>query len=210
MKNVKTIEVEARGPLTKQQYEELCQTLEKEGQFQEEERRLLIDYSTFLTGQATDQRTRDIRLRVTNKIPEIIVKLGKWSATDQREELAVTVRAGEFDTLVRIFAAMGLTKGMLCERRGKIYIYGGAQFKVVEVPQHSFYFEVEQLAGSPEDVPAIHSHLHAVCKELNLQLFSDKQFYDYIDALNRETNELFDFDRDYQPGYFANRFHLDP
>lgn len=74
-------------------------------------------------------------MRVTNGIPEIIVKIGEWSGTEQRKELSFFGKQGEFDTLVEIFAALGFRKGMMCERKSKVYEYKGIEFALVEVPR---------------------------------------------------------------------------
>ena len=73
---------------------------------------MLIDYSTFLE-KTLGERKKDIRLRVTNGRPEIIVKLGAWSGSDSRRELSVITPEHTFDTLVEIFGAMGFIKGVL-------------------------------------------------------------------------------------------------
>ncbi|MBI3274323.1 MAG: hypothetical protein HYZ69_04225, partial [Candidatus Colwellbacteria bacterium] len=112
----KDIEVEIRGPLSKSKFEELVKLFETDGRLTGEKDRVLIDYSTFLEGGVED-RKKDIRLRVTNGIPEIIVKIGGWGGVDQRRELSITAKPGEFDKLVEIFAALGFVKGMLCVRK---------------------------------------------------------------------------------------------
>ena len=201
------IEVELRGPLTREQFVALEDILKKDGQFKTVKKRILLDYSTYLPEEGIASRNRDIRLRVTNNIPEIIVKLGKWGGEEHRQELSVATKPGEFDKLVRIFAALGFKRATLCIRKSQVYDYKGIEFALVEVPRHSFYFEAEKMAAPGADEEKIKQEIRNVCLELGLNLFDDQRFFAYMDALNQEANEVFDF-ANYQEDYFKNRFNL--
>jgi predicted adenylyl cyclase CyaB len=202
----KNIEIEIRGPLTKEKFEDLVRLFESEGKKIAEKNRILIDYSTFLDG-GIKNRQKDIRLRVTNGIPEIIVKVGKWGGTDHRKELSIFINQGGFDTLVEIFGELGFRKGMLCVRKSKVYEYKDIEFALVEVPGHSYYYEAEKMSHEKEDVNKIIKEIKNVCKDLNLKVFNKKQFFAYVDKLNKEANEIFDY-KNYTPNYFKNRFGL--
>ena len=71
----KEFEIELRGPMTKEQHTEIIKKLDNEGEFLEDKERILIDYSQEIN-EDMESRDKDIRLRVTNKVPEIVVKLG--------------------------------------------------------------------------------------------------------------------------------------
>src|SRR3990167_9830696 len=202
----KNIEIEIRGPLTKEEFDNLVKLFENKGKKTSKKDRVLIDYYTFLEG-GVENRHKDIRLRVTNGIPEIIVKVGEWGGTEQRKELSVFTKQGEFDTLVEIFGALGFYKGMLCVRKSKVYEYKGIEFALVEVPGHSYYYEAEKMAHEKEDAEKIIKEIKNVCKDLSLKVFDKKQFFEYIDKLNRESNEVFDY-KNHTPNYFKNRFNL--
>lgn len=203
----KNIEIELRGPLSKKQYSELISFFESNGQKIVEKERVLIDYSTFLKG-GIKKRQKDIRLRVTNGIPEIIVKIGSWGGEcEQRRELSILSKRGTFDTLVEIFAHLGYHKGILAIRKSHIYLYKNIEFALVEVPNHSFYFEAEKMINEKENADKIIIEIKKVCKNLGLTLFNQKQFFAYIKTLNKEANEVFDF-ASYTPNYFKNRFDL--
>jgi len=202
----RNIEIEIRGPLTKEKFDGLVCFFEARAKKTAEKDRVLIDYSTFLEG-GVENRHKDIRLRVTNGIPEIIVKVGEWGGTEQRKELSVFTKQGEFDTLVEIFGTLGFCKGMLCVRKSKVYEYKGIEFALVEVPGHSYYYEAEKMAHEKEDAEKIIKEIKNVCKDLSLKVFDKKQFFEYIDKLNRESNEIFDY-KNYTPNYFKNRFNL--
>ena len=167
----------------------------------------MIDYSVFLKEEGLEDRVNDIRLRVTNKIPEIIVKVGKFGGEENRKELSVLASLGDYDKLVQIFAILGLTKGMLCVRKSIAYEYKGIEFALVEVPNHSFYFEAEMMISSDADKNNAKQFIKDTCKQLGLKLFTDETFFAYISKLNNEANEVFDY-KNYKDGYFQDRFKL--
>jgi predicted adenylyl cyclase CyaB len=203
MTETKNIEIEIRGPLTAKDYSKLVKFFQKNGRFVTKKERILIDYST----EGLEDRTRDIRLRVTNKVPEIVVKLGKMGGNEARKELSVLAQFGDFDKLVQIFAALGLTKGVLCLRKSQVFMYREIEFTLVEVPDHSYYFEAEKLIAADEDKDAAQKEISGVCRDLGLNLFDNEGLFAYIEKLNKEANEIFDFEN-YTENYFKNRFKL--
>ena len=203
----KTFEIEVRGPLMQAQYENLAKKFNDEGTHKETKERVLIDYSSFLPGEEMETRGTDIRLRVTNKRPEIIVKLGSWGGNEQREELSVMAEQGSFDTLVKIFGVMGYRKGMLCVRKSKVYEYKGVEFTLVEIPGNHYTYEAEKLVTADADKDAATVEIKNVCAELGLQVYSDQEFFDFVKKLNEEVNEIFEFEK-YTDGYFKDRFNL--
>lgn len=203
----KTIEVELRGPLSLIKYRSVKRFLEREGKLIAKKNRILIDYSTFIKGQGIKNRNKDIRLRVTNRIPEVVVKLGRWGGSETREELSVTTNPGTFDTLVKIFGALGCERGVLAVRKTVAYRYKGIEFALVEVPGHSYYFEVEIMVSSLGDSARAHKKMEGVCKGLGLTIYTTGQFFGYVKELNNRVNEVFDF-RHYKEGFFKKRFRL--
>ena len=204
---MKNIEVESRGPLSKERFLELNDFFKQKGKFIESKNRILIAYSIFLPGQGISDRTKDIRVRVTNGIPEIIIKIGRWGGSESRKEISILAHKGDFDKLVEAFGIMGFEKGMLCVRNTEVYEYKDVEFSLVEVPNHSYYFEAEKLISADQDGEITKQEIAGVCKELKLDLFDDESFYAYVEKLNKESNELFEF-KNYTENYFKNRFNL--
>jgi len=203
-----TFEIELRGPLTKEQYDSLIKKFSEQGEFVQDKNRVLIDYSTMIPDQGIEGRNKDIRLRVTNKKPEIIVKLGAWGGNEQREELSILTEEGTFDTLVKVYNALGYGKGVLCERNSKVYNYNGVEFALVEVPNHSYFFEAEKVVTTEGEKDQAQKDIEKVCMDLDLSIYTDQEFYDYVEQLNKEANEVFDFENDFTEGYFKHKFDL--
>ncbi len=63
------------------------------------------------------------------------------------------------------------------------------------------------MIGEKEDTEKVKNELENTCQKLGLKIFDKKQFFDYINKLNTEANEVFDYEK-YTSGYFKNRFKL--
>ena len=203
MKN--NIEVELRGPLTEEYYNQLNDFFNQKAEKKETKKRIIIDYTTCIDGEDTRNRSIDIRARITNEIPEIIIKIGKWKGSDVRKEISVLLQKGQFSNLVQAYAALGFKKGILCVRNSVIYNYKDIEFALVEVPGHSYFFEAEILASSEEEIKTAQNKIERACKELKLKLFSDADWFNYIESLNKETNKLFDIEKDGED-YFIKKY----
>lgn len=201
------IEVEMRGRLSAETYKNFLKVLKNDGTYKETKKRILLDYSTFLPEEGVRERTRDIRLRVTNGKPEIITKIGNWGGKESRKELSVMTEMGSFDTLVETYAVLGYTKAVLCIRNTEVFLYKDIEFALVEVPNHSYYFEAEVIVSSENEVEEAHAKIETVCAEFGIELFDTNGFHEYIEELNRDANEIFDY-ASYEQGYFAKRFNF--
>lgn len=202
---VKDIEVEIRGVLDEDQYNKTKKLFKKTASFLENKSRILIDYSTFLQGEGIRDRQKDIRVRVTNEIPEIVVKLGSWGGSESRRELSFKGKKGEFKTLVEIFGQLGFIKGALAKRDAIIYDYKNVEFALVKTPERHYYFEAEKMAHSKADFKKVENEIREVCKELGLKVIDKEGFFEFIDELNKTDNQIFEF-KDFNENYFKEKF----
>ena len=201
----KNIEVEFSGPLSDNQARKMMKFFSEHGKKIATKHRVLIDYSTFLDG-GLKNRKKDIRLRITNGNPEIIIKLGEWTSSNSRKEISVFTEVGSFDKLVQIYAALGYKKGMLCERITEVYNYEDIEFAIVEIPGHSYHFEAEVMSNE-DNIKLAKEHIKKVCDKLKMKIFANEDYLNYIDKLNKEANEIFDF-KYYTENYFEDRYHF--
>lgn len=197
----KNIEVEVRGPLSEDEFKKLNAFFSANAVFKEKKERVLIDYSTGM-----EARTKDIRIRETNGIPEIVLKLGNWGGSENREEISIKTEPGKFEALVRTFGELGFLKGVLCIRNSMVYDFQEIEFALVEVPGHSYFFEAEILSDAQSVIEA-ESKIKKTCSELNLRTFSKDDFFKYVATLNNEANIAFDYNS-FVPGYFKSKKYL--
>lgn len=202
----KTIEVEMRGKLDSSAIPELVEKILSNGEFVQRKERVLIDYSTCLPEQGIEGRKLDIRLRNTNKLSEIILKTGAWGGSDARREYSVKTN-DSFDTLVQIYKLLGLSKGVLCVRNIDVYTYKGVEIALVEVPEHSYFFEAEIELAETEGTEKAQATLKEVLDELGLVTYTDAEYFAYIELLNKEANTIFDANQESET-YFKDTFGI--
>lgn len=192
-------EVELRGPIVSvQEYNRLEQLLSTRGTFVREDKRIIVDYTTFLDG-GVRERTLDIRARVTNGEPEIIIKRGSWGGDEVREEVSVPVHRGKFFDLLRAYALLGYTKGVLVARKSKVYTYQDTEIVLVTIPNHSSFFEAEHIVQHEAQHDAARAQLEHVVQSLGLTTFSDEEWFTYLETLNKEANGVYDANEGAQP-----------
>lgn len=202
----KTIEIEMRGPLDKSAIPVLVEKILSEGEFVQRKERVLIDYSTCLPDHGIEGRKLDIRLRNTNKLSEIILKTGAWGGSDARREYGIKTQ-DSFDTLVQIYKLLGLNKGVLCVRNIDVYTYRGVEIALVEVPNHSYFFEAEIELSETDGTEEAQSALKNILNKLDLTPYSDTEYFSYIELLNKQANTIFDANVESET-YFKDTFGI--
>ena len=195
----KNIEVELRGPLDEKTYNELIEYLDKNGEFIDEQNRFLVDYSTFLEG--VSGRKSDIRTRVTNGKVELIVKKGKFGG-HSREEVSVFIEGGNLKNALAFMALLGYKNGITAHKGIKKYMIDGIEVTIHEMKKcknpkeiHSRFYEAEIMTDDESKNDAIEK-IQNFLQELDLNVYEEEDFYEYIRKLNKEANGVFDYEKD--------------
>ncbi len=167
---------------------------------------MLIDYSNCLPEGDLQKRKLDVRLRNTNKKSEIILKSGSWGGSDVRKEYSV-LSESPFDNLVQVYKLIGLDKGVLCIRNIDVFTYEGVEIALVEVPGHSYFFEAEIELSEVEGVEKAQKIILSVLEKLGLTVYTDTEYFEYIEILNKEANKIFDANIESED-YFKENFGI--
>lgn len=191
-------EVELRGPLTEAQASGLLEHFVEHAVTLSVEDRFLVDYSTLIEG--IGERVLDVRIRSTNRQPELVVKKGQFGGTS-RTEAAARVLPGDFDGLVLAMALLGYGKGVAADRGIRRFKDGGIEFAIQDVRIygepgriHSRFFEAEILLTDDSGVEQAEKQLRQSLADLGLTTFSVEEWNEYVATMNREANGLFDID----------------
>ena len=190
------IEVEHRGSLNQKQFKELNKFLKKNGKFLEERDRFSIIYSS--RGKESFKLGRskiDLKLRITNKKTELVLKYGKWSGNDARKEFLFPVDSGKFEETIEFLFILGFYYGVLQATKSYLYLYKGIEIVLVQIPNFGYYFEAEMMA-QPNAIKNSDKKILSVCKELKLNVFSKKDFRKLLQNLNNRPGFRFNFKRE--------------
>lgn len=189
------IEVEYRGSLNKKQFKELNIFLKKNGKFLGEKDRFSVIYFSHGKGENFDldrDNPIDLRLRITNKKSELVLKYGRWSGNDARKEFSFPIELKKFEEAIEFLMILGFYYGVLQATKSYLYRYKGVEVVLVDVPQFGYYFEAEILI-SPDKIEEADKKITIVCKELNLSILSDNDFYKLCEDLNDRLGFRFNF-----------------
>ncbi len=192
----KNIEVEHRGTLTREKFDTLRKFFEKEGKFVKEKDRFSIIY--FPRGKEklkVPKSPLDLRIRITNKEAEIVLKYGKSSGADARKEFSFPLNPSQFKEAIELLFILGFYYGVLQATKTYAYEYQGIEFALVDVPGWGYYFEAEIMADS-NSVKMVNEKLTSVCRELGLTVLNDKEFYQLLEDLSNRSGFRFNFKKE--------------
>ena len=187
------IEVEHRGSLTEKQFKELNIFLKKNGKFLEEKDRFSVIYSPRGKENLKISNSKiDLRPRITNKKAELVLKYGNWSGNDARKEFSFPIELKKFDEVIEFLFILGFYYGVLQATKSYLYRYKGIELVLVQVPNFGYYFEAEILTDK-KAIKSADKKILSACKELNLNVFSKKDFLKLLQKLNNRPGFRFNF-----------------
>lgn len=188
------VEVEHRGYLTEEKFNELNKFFKKNGKYLGKQDRFSIIYSPS-RGKETFKLNRspiDLKVRITNKKTELVLKYGKWSGNDARREFLFPIDSKKFDEIIEFLFILGFYYGVLQATKTYIYKYKGIEVALVKVPGWGYYFEAEVVADV-DLVANANKKITSVCQELNSNVLNDKDFCRLLDDLNNRPGFRFNF-----------------
>lgn len=189
------IEVEQRGLIDKDRFLELKEFFAQNGSLIDTKKRfsMIVNSVTTTVREAKDELI-DIKLRITNKKPELAVKYGKWSGMDCRQEFNFFLEENKFDDMLAFLKIMGYKKYALMANTKHDYLYHGVEFSLVEVPDWGYYFEAE-ISTEPENTSSAMKKIDKELNGLKLKILNEEDFYDLLDELNGRDGFKIDLEK---------------
>jgi len=188
------IEVEHRGIIQKKDFDKVKAFFDKNADFVEEKDRFSVIYFQTRWERAKEaiNDAIDLKVRITNKKAELVMKYGKWGGKDARKEFLFPIEKSKFDEMIEFLKLLGWTHGVLMATKTFVYNYKDIEFALVETPDWGYYFEAEILADETTAKEA-DKKVESECKKIGLKLIEDEKFYEMIDELNNLPGRKFDF-----------------
>lgn len=188
------IEVEIRGPLTKEGAQKFKEFLRHNGEFVESHTREMIrlyDYPGF--AEDSLKREVDIRLRDTDGKCEIMVKKKMSENNVGRSELSLKLQDTNLENAKAVVKALGYSKGLWMHRKKDVYHYAGIEWSIVEAPENIFYYEAEQETEEGADLQKIEMHLKGEAERLQIKVFSPEEYRELIAFLSEKVNKVIEW-----------------
>ncbi|OQA03292.1 MAG: CYTH domain protein [bacterium ADurb.Bin400] len=188
-------EVEHRGLLTRDQFDQLTRFFGQRGQVLDRKKRFSIIY---LNANSSVREVKDdpidLRVRITNGQAELAMKHGRWGGKDARREFSFKIESDKFSEMVEFLKALGYHKVVLMANTKYDYRYKGIEFSLVEVPEWGYYYEAEILTRESGQAQA-DKQLEDVISELGLTIIDQDNYYSLLDELNSREGYRLDLEQ---------------
>ena len=188
------VEVEHRGRLTDEKFKELKSFLKRKGKFIGIKDRFSVIYSPS-RGKEMLKLNRspiDLKVRITNKKAELVLKYGKWSGNDARKEFLFPIDSKRFGEMIEFLLILGFYYGVLQATKTYLYLYKGIEFALVKVPNWGYYFEAE-IVTRPDNVKKADEKIAKECEKLGISILGDQGFCKLLESLNSRPGYRFNF-----------------
>lgn len=189
------VEVEYRGYLTEKEFKKLNAFLKRNGKFIDKKDRFSVIFSP-LKGRETFKLSKnnpiDLKVRITNKKSELVLKYGKWSGNDARREFLFPIDSKKFEEMTEFLKILGYYYGVLQATKTNLYLYKGIEFALVRVPGWGYYFEAE-IVTDQNNIKKANMKITKECKKLGINTLNDKDFCKLLKSLNDRPGFRFNF-----------------
>ena len=192
------IEVEQRGPLTRNEFVKIKSFLDKNAKFILKKERLSFMYFRDKIPKDVEEIKDDpidLRIRVTNKDPEIIIKYGLFGRCDNRKEISLPIPLDKVEEAVELLKAMGWVETVAYATKTYTYQYRGIEFALVEIKNFGYTYEAEILVEEGKNIEGIRDKIKSVCKELSLRDYKKGEFENQCNKINNTKSLQFNFSK---------------
>ena len=191
------IEVEYIGEISEERFSELRELFEKKGKFKKEKKRLSFMYFRDSIpkdiGEIKDEPV-DLRFRVTNKQPEIILKYGIFDASHARKEISIEFSSEESERYIEFLKCLGWHLGVIYATHTLTYEYNGIEFALAEIKGYGYNFEAEILTDDSNVVEA-KKKIEQELKVLGIKPFDEQGLNKQCNVVNNKKELQFDFNK---------------
>ena len=177
-------EIEIRGKLSKEKFDELFKLLETDGEAVDHYQRLSIDLSPGFdptTKTWGNSSGTDIRLKKSDEKEKLSVKMGSFHEKE-RKEVEVKLQTGQFLSALDFLEALGYNSGMIYYWESWEFNYQGVEIKLSKYTDYYFTFEIEGKENSD---------VETLAKEFDLIPYSQEEYRKAIDWENQNIHQLY-------------------
>jgi adenylate cyclase class IV len=173
-------EVETRGVLTKQQYDELIKFMDKNADKKEIDNRHTVFFMI-------KDKTLKVAEKIDQKSAKIALKLGNIATSKAQEEFEISIKPEETETAIKIFENLGFTDIQDTRQNRINYWYKEYEFAIKWSKDLSYHFEAEILINDKNKIDEEYTKMaDFIKKELNLNVLTEQEF---IDICNKVDNQ---------------------
>ncbi|MBI2628460.1 hypothetical protein HYW74_00055 [Candidatus Pacearchaeota archaeon] len=190
-------EVEYIGEISKEKFDILKELFKSKGKFKKQKQRLSFMYFREFIPKGLSEiknETVDLRFRVTNKQPEIILKYGLFDASHARKEISIEFELEESEKYIDFLSCLGWKIGVIYAAETLVYEYNEIEFSLVEIKDYGYNFEAEILADE-DKVKEAKNKIEKQLNKLELKPFDEKGLNIQCNTINNKKDLQFDFSK---------------
>jgi len=177
----KNIELELRAAVSRRFYNGILAKLKKKARLISHTKRLSVMYFGKIGGKSFD-----IRVRITNGKPEVVIKKGKLHAHD-RIEISSPITRQQFIKMVELFELFDFKTEVAKRETYNFNIKDNIVFSIVKA-DNIFYIEAEKMT-SKQDIIKDKKQLINIFKEYRLKpVTSEREFNKICDELSKYSD----------------------
>ncbi len=190
----KDIEVEISGKISLEQFKKIREILEEGGTFKKLKARLSFMY--FRNSIPKDlseikDDLVDLRFRVTNKEPEIVLKYGSFTGNHARKEITLSLTKENMSNYIEFLNLLGWSRIVVYATRTYTYQYQNIEFALVEIKDYGYNFEAEIITDESHIAEA-QEKIREELNRLGLVPFSDEDLTLQCNQINNTKKLQFD------------------
>jgi len=192
------IEVEFIGSLTNNKFEELKELFAKQGKFKKQKQRLSFMYFKNKIPKELEEikdELIDLRIRITNKEPEVMLKYGLFTGSHARKEIALNPSQEELPNYVDFLKGLGWHLGVLYATETFVYTYKGIEFSLIKIKDYGYNFEAEIMTDENK-IEETKTEINKQLIELGLKTFDESGLNKQCNEINNKKDLQFDFLKD--------------
>ncbi len=195
---MKQIEVEVRGKIERDNFENVLEILRETAEFRKEKKRLSFIHFPSDKASVRNEDIRedpiDLKVRITDKKAEMVMKYGRWGVEENRRELLFPIESDKFSDALDFLKYLGWNHGVLMDTTTYVFDYNEIEFAIVKSGEHC-YFEAEKLCEQECEAKDILKEIKQACDKLGLKLFEEKEFIDFLNTMNERQDRLFNLEK---------------
>lgn len=177
-------EIEIRGKLSKEKFDELSKLLETDGKAVDHYHRLSIDLSPGFdptTKTWKNSSGTDIRLKKSDDKEKLSVKMGSFYEKE-RKEVEVKLQTGQFLNALDFLESLGYQSGMIYSWESWEFNNQGVEIKLSKYTDEYFTFEIEGKENTD---------VETIAKDFELISYTKEQYRQAIDWENQNIHQLY-------------------
>lgn len=191
----KQIEAEIRGRL--RNFKKTLSEFKQKAKFiKEKDRFSLLYFRGEIPKDVSEIKNEkvDLRVRVTNKNAEIVMKHGTWGGSDNRREILIPIELEKFEDAIDLLKYLGWDSGVIMTNKTYVFNYKMIEFALVD-SKHYDYFEAEKMTDK-KNAEKVMEEIKEICREFELEPFREEEFISEINKINNDPEFRFDFKKD--------------